>query len=355
VNEPPRNESAIQPMPETIEKRFRPHAAEQMASMFDDVSGRYDFLNRVMTLGQDGAWREAMWRCVPAGAHAVLDLCTGSGVSLPGLCRPGRTVLGMDVSFQMLRVADQTYGSRGWAPRIACADAFRLPLRDASLDAVTVAFGVRNLRPRDAALTEIGRTLRPGGVLVVLEAAAPAPGFLRPFHGAWVRHMIPLFGRLSPDPSAYRYLSASIFEFGAGPEFERDLASAGFEVVGRKSFLLGATRLWVARRIGQNHSDTAPVLHAARAASGEMTQRSDEAPGLAEEARIWLGVQAGLSLVLCATFMWVLGEWLKYYGTLPLTEPQKLMGWVLIGGGLGVFGVRTVALALRFLSGSGPR
>ena len=66
--------------------------------MFDDVSGRYDLLNRIMTLGQDSAWREAMWQRVPASARRVLDLCTGSGASLAGLCRPGRTVIGIDVS-----------------------------------------------------------------------------------------------------------------------------------------------------------------------------------------------------------------------------------------------------------------
>ncbi len=341
-------------MPDPNEQRFRPRAAEQMATMFDDVSGRYDFLNRVMTMGQDGAWREAMWRCVPEDAHIVLDLCTGSGVSLDGLRRPGRTLLGMDVSLQMLRVAHGAYHSRGWAPRIACADAFQLPLRTGSLDAVTIAFGVRNLRPRGAALTEIGRALRPGGTLVVLEAAAPAPGWLEPLHAAWVRHMIPLFGRLSPDPSAYRYLSASIFEFGAGPEFEHDLAAAGFEVGGRQSFLLGATRMWVARRVGQNPTPTGSTLQGARSQSGETTQRATRAAMQSADSRAWLGVQAGLSLALCLTLMWGLKEWLKYNAALPLTESQRLLGWALLGIGLGVFGVRAGYLGLRFLAGAKP-
>lgn len=342
-------------MSDPNEQRFRPHAAEQMATMFDDVSGRYDLLNRVMTLGQDGAWREAMWRCVPDDARTVLDLCTGSGVSLVGLRRPGRTVLGMDVSLQMLRVADSASSSRGWAPRIVCADAFHLPLRRGVLDAVTVAFGVRNLRPRVAALTELGRALRPGGTLVVLEAAAPAPGLFKPLHAAWVRHMIPLFGRLSPDPSAYRYLSASIFEFGAGPEFERDLVTAGFEVGEKQAFLLGATRLWVARRIGQNPAEVGSPLQGARWDSGEMTQQTAKAGSRSTEARTWLGVQAGMSLALCVTLMWGLEEWLKYNATVPLTEAQRLLGWILLSVGLAVFGVRAVALGLRFLASAPPR
>src|SRR5262249_14244089 len=171
-----------------------------MASMFDDVSGRYDVLNRVMTLGQDSAWREAMAQRVPASAHRVLDLCTGSGTSLTGLHQPGRTVLGIDVSLAMLRVAAAA-ARRHWTPALVCADGFRLPLRDGAVDAVTVAFGIRNLRPREPALAEIARVLAPGGRLVVLEAAAPERGVLAPFTRAWIRHAIPLAGRLSPDPS----------------------------------------------------------------------------------------------------------------------------------------------------------
>src|SRR5262245_62531553 len=122
--------------------------------MFDDVSGRYDLLNRIMSLGQDRAWRAAMWRSVPEDARAVLDLCTGSGVSLPGLRRPGRLVLGVDVSLRMLEIAAHAQGRSGWAPRLVCADGFRLPLPPGALDAITIAFGIRNLRPREEALTE---------------------------------------------------------------------------------------------------------------------------------------------------------------------------------------------------------
>src|SRR6476646_3885366 len=78
--------------------RFEPRAVGALAGMFDDVSGRYDLLNRILSLGQDGAWRAAMWRAVPEQARVCLDLCTGSGTSLPGLLRPGRLVLGMDAS-----------------------------------------------------------------------------------------------------------------------------------------------------------------------------------------------------------------------------------------------------------------
>ncbi len=338
--------------------RFEPHAARAMASMFDDVSGRYDLLNRVMSLGQDGAWRQAMWRGVPDDALVALDLCTGSGVSLPGLRRPGRTVLGMDVSLAMLEVAREAHGTLGWAPRLACADAFRLPLRDGALDAVTIAFGVRNLRPRPAALAELARVLRPGGTLVVLEAAAPAPGWFRPFHAFWVRRMIPLAGRLSPDPSAYRYLSDSIFEFGAGPEFERDLRGAGFSLASARSFLLGATRLWVARRhpdVGQNSAERRGSVHPARTAAGENPQTPGVVDVRAREAAAWLAIQAGVSAALTTALAYALWQWSKLNAGLPLTTSQRLAGWVLIVGGLVVFGLRSARLLLRVSSGVGGR
>jgi demethylmenaquinone methyltransferase/2-methoxy-6-polyprenyl-1,4-benzoquinol methylase len=339
-------------------ERFQPHAATAMASMFDDVSGRYDLLNRVMTLGQDGAWREAMWSTVPADAHVVLDLCTGSGVSLPGLQRTGRIVLGMDVSFAMLEVARDTHGGPGWSPRVTCADAFHLPLRDGSVDAVTVAFGVRNLRPRATALTEIARVLRPGGTLSVLEASAPAPGPLHGAHAFWVRHMIPLFGRLSPDPSAYRYLSESIFEFGAGPEFERDLSASALEVVARRGFLLGATRLWVARRgpgVGQNRADETPIVRNARPelAGGPSRPGAEEATG--GEALAWRLTQAGIAGALTLALAWALRVWINVNGRLPLSAFQRLAGWSLLLTGVAVFGSRCVWMLLRISSGARGR
>ena len=339
-------------------ERFEPHAHRAMASMFDDVSGRYDLLNQLMTLGQDGAWREAMWRGVPEDARVVLDLCTGSGVSLPGLQRPGRLLLGMDVSFAMLEAARDRYGAAGWGPRIVCADGFRLPLRDGSVDAITVAFGVRNLRPRTAALAELARVLRPGGVLAVLEATAPAPGPLRPFLAAYVRHGIPLLGRLSPDPSAYRYLSESIFEFGAGPEFERDLAASGFTVARRTSFLLGATRLWVARPaggLGQNPAAAAQSVRNARGESGEIPHPPEDPAGALGEPLAWLGAQATVAAALFAALVYALVEWIKLRHDLPLDPVQRALGWTLLVAGLLVFGGRAVWLGLRWRAGERRR
>ena len=347
----PRPESRPEP---AAADRFRPHAGRELGGMFDEVSGRYDLLNRVMSLGQDRAWRAAMWRGVPEDAHTVLDLCTGSGVSLPGLRRPGRLVLGMDVSLGMLDVAAERQNPLGWAPRLVCGDAFRLPLRDGALDAVTIAFGIRNLRPTADALRELRRVLRPGGTLVVLEAAAPAPGPFAPFHRLYLRHVVPLAGRLSPDPSAYRYLSRSVFEFGAGPEFERDLTSAGFEVTSRRRFLAGATRLWVADLRGTGGQNSTPPggnrLQFARPGGGDGVKVPSPLEQREGEWRLWTGVQVLLSIALTASFVLALLLLFKSSAGLPLEGWHRPLAWVLVSGGLIVFGVRSALLLVRLMT-----
>jgi demethylmenaquinone methyltransferase/2-methoxy-6-polyprenyl-1,4-benzoquinol methylase len=321
--------------------------------MFDEVSGRYDLLNRIMSLGRDRAWRAAMWDAVPEDAHAVLDLCTGSGTSLPGLRRPGRLVIGADVSLGMLEHAQEQQWSAGWAPRLVCADAFRLPLPDHGVDAVTIAFGIRNLRPRSDALAELARVLRPGGTLAVLEATAPARGPFAWAHGFYLRHIIPLAGRLSPDPSAYKYLSASVFEFGAGPEFEQALAAAGFEVIDRLRFMLGATRLWVARSraaTGQNLAAPASgsMRNARAVGQARVNVRSAEGGG-DSEWRIWTTIQLLLAVAITAALIWGWVVMAKFGDDLPLTAWQRPFAWVLLYGGLVLFGLRSVALLLRLL------
>ena len=339
--------------------RFAPHAAREMASMFDSVSPRYDLLNRLMTLGRDRAWRAAMARSIPADARVVLDLCTGNGVSLTGLRRPGRLVIGIDVSLAMLEDAQARLGGAGWAPRLAAADAFRLPLPRSSVDAVTIAFGIRNLRPRREALIEIARVLREGGTLAILEAAAPRPGWFAPFHTLHLRHLVPLAGRLSPDPTAYRYLSQSILDFGAGEELERDLEAAGFDRERDRSFLLGAARLWIARRSAHPGAPGAATKSAAhgsalRNARPEVS-RARELPqptaARDREWRLWTTAQLATSVVLLLALVY--GLWI-YRGlngdlSLPPWQRRGLMG--LIIGGIVVFAVRSARLAFQL---SGP-
>jgi len=311
--------------------------------MFDDVSGRYDLLNRLMTLGQDGAWRAAMARAVPAGARVVLDLCTGSGVSLTGLTRPGRLVIGLDVSLRMLSAASDRFGGPGWSPRLVCGDAFRLPLRGGSVDAITIAFGMRNLRPRDSALAEMARVLAPGGTLVVLEACAPGGGAFAPLHRLHLKSGVPLLGRLSADPSAYLYLRDSIFEFGDGRAFENSLAEAGYSIRGRQSFLFGATRLWIARAPG---NPTEP-LRIARAGEEQRREMPHAAEAADREWSVWSGVQLGVAAALFAALVIGLFRFAAAAKLLPLEPWQKWSLGLLLVAGMVFFGARSLLLALR--------
>lgn len=342
--------------PPAADRRFKPHAAREMAEMFDDVSGRYDFLNRVMTLGRDTAWREAMWREVPDEARVVLDLCTGSGSSLRGLRAPGRLVMGADVSLGMLEIARDQEGWIGWAPRLVAADGFHLPVRDASLDCVTIAFGIRNLRPRDQALREIARVLRPGGRLLVLEATAPSPGAFAPLHRFHLLHGLPLLGRLSPDPSAYRYLGRSILEFGTGEEFSALLEAAGFRVDRLQRFLLGATHLWACTRprAAEPAGKAPSALQAARSSGTGVGGMPNRAALRAAEWRAWTGVQLGVAVGILVLVAWAAWSFWRVAPELPIEEWQRRgMSLVLIVGLAGFF-IRSIVLLAR-LFGAPPR
>jgi demethylmenaquinone methyltransferase/2-methoxy-6-polyprenyl-1,4-benzoquinol methylase len=324
----------------------RDHAVRELAGMFDHVSGRYDLLNSMMSLGQDRAWRAAVWRAVPDTAGVVLDLCTGSGVSLGGLRRPGRILLGVDASLRMLELAADEHGPWGWAPRLACADAFRLPFRDGALDAITIVFGMRNLRPRAGALAELARVLAPDGALVVLEATSPRPGPLAPFHRFYARRIIPLLGRLSPDPGAYRYLSESIFEFGTGEEFERELAAGDFGIVERQAYMFGAARLWAAQRLAGRSGEALRNARSGAYGPGYFTQPDRPRE---REWRWWTSTRAVVSATLTGSLIWALVMWIKWRPILHLDPWQDFALWFLILAGLAVFALRTLVLLLRLL------
>ena len=336
--------------------RFAPRAHREMAGMFDTVTPRYEFLNTLMTLGQDGVWRAELARCVPESAVVVLDLCTGNGSSLPGLRRPGRTVIGLDVSLGMLEAASE-HRTIGWGPRLVCGDAFRLPLRDSSVDAITIAFGIRNLRPRPQALAEVARVLRPGGILAILEATAPSRGPFAPFHGFHLRHVVPLLGKLSPDPSAYQYLSRSVFEFGSGEEFERELETAGFTFHLKRSFLLGATRLWSVRRLppaGQIAAIRPPAVQDATAAGTPAASAPGARAGLDTEWRVWGVIQLAIALALGIALVYAAVMLVNSGSRLPFEAWQRRLGWGLVVGGLVFVGGRILYLIPR-LFGPAPR
>ena len=203
--------------------------------MFDRIAGVYDLMNRVMTGGLDRRWRErTVERAELDPGDAALDVCCGTGDLAFELARragsDGR-VVGCDFSERMLELArakdeelrlvagPESNGSRsGLAPvEFEWADALDLPYADASFDAVTAGFGVRNLADLEAGLAELARVLKPGGRLVILEITQPQRPPLSTFFSLWFDRAVPVLGRLAGDSAAYTYLPESVRTF-PGPE-----------------------------------------------------------------------------------------------------------------------------------------
>jgi demethylmenaquinone methyltransferase/2-methoxy-6-polyprenyl-1,4-benzoquinol methylase len=226
--------------------------------MFDAIAGRYDFLNHVLSAGLDRRWRK---RAIAAlnltGTETVLDVCTGTAdLALAALepSRPARgaaRVLGVDFAAAMLERGKEKVRGAGLASSIGLVrgDATRLPVCSASVHAVTIAFGIRNVEQPAVACAEMARVLRPGGTLVILEFSTPRAPILRSFYLWYFRHALPLIGRLiSKHPSAYSYLPASVGAFPPPEAFARQLRAAGFGDVRCVPLSFGIVSMFVAKK-----------------------------------------------------------------------------------------------------------
>lgn len=223
---------------------------EEVGAMFDAVAPRYDLLNRVLSLGIDRRWRRDSVRALGLRPGDLLvDICGGTGdLALEAVRRvPGVRTVNLDLSPRMLRrYAARTAGANGGAtagPAVVApavvGDAMELPLRSGAAAAAIVGFGIRNVPDRRRALVEMHRLLAPGGRLVVLEFALPAPAIRGPYL-LYLRHVMPRVAALfSPSPDAYRYLGDSIAAFPAPAAFAGLIAGAGFDHVNFKPLTFG--------------------------------------------------------------------------------------------------------------------
>ena len=202
-------------------------APAQVRNMFSRIAIRYDLANALLSGGLDWFWRRRAARIVRAwGPGRLLDLATGSGVLAATLARacPEAAIIGADFCLPMLQRAQTARGLR----RLVVADAMRLPFDDGAFDAVTVAFGLRNMPSYLGALREMRRTLRPGGHLLVLDFSVPG-GWWRGVYRYYLHRWLPrIAGALSGERGAYEYLAESIERFPRGENMLRLLAEAGF-------------------------------------------------------------------------------------------------------------------------------
>jgi demethylmenaquinone methyltransferase/2-methoxy-6-polyprenyl-1,4-benzoquinol methylase len=220
--------------------------ADGVRRMFDRVAARYDLANTVFSLGQDRAWRQAAARAAGlADGQSAVDVACGTGALTRELAAsaPGATVLGVDFSWEMVRRAAASEAASRW-PAYLVGDALRLPLRDASVDVVTIAFGLRNLPEPGRGLLEFRRVLRPGGRLVVCEFSQPVVPVLRGVYRRYLTRLMPVAARrLTSDPEAYQYLARSIGAWPDQPGLAAWLQQAGFTAVAWRDLTGGIVAL----------------------------------------------------------------------------------------------------------------
>ena len=183
----------------------QPH---EIAEMFDGVAERYDLTNTVLSFGQDRGWRSATRAALGLRpGERVLDVGAGTGVSTEELGRSGAFAVGADLSVGMLRAGRRTRRTVS----LVAGDALKLPFPDASFDAVTISFALRNVVDTGAALRELGRVARPGGRLVVCEFSHPTNAVFRTAYLSYLMRSLPAVARaVASNPDAYVYLAESV-------------------------------------------------------------------------------------------------------------------------------------------------
>jgi demethylmenaquinone methyltransferase/2-methoxy-6-polyprenyl-1,4-benzoquinol methylase len=216
-------------------------APDAVRHMFDRIAPFYDAMNCTMTVGLDRRWRRLTAEAVVRPGDVVLDACCGTGDLAIAAARAGGRVTGLDFSEPMLERARRKAPELDWLR----GDLLELPFGDASFDAATVGFGVRNVDDLQRALSELRRVLGDGGRLGILEITRPR-GPLAPFYRLWFDGVVPLLGKLLPGGSAYTYLPASVRRFPGPAELAEMIEAAGFRDVRVRLFAGGIVALHTA-------------------------------------------------------------------------------------------------------------
>ena len=227
---------------------------EMVRGMFNDIAPTYDRLNHILSFDIDKLWRKRVVRIIKRlDAKHIMDMATGTGDLAIAMARKieGSTIYGADFSSEMLAVAKQKIERLGLSERISLTEcnAENIPLEDEAVDAATVAFGVRNFEHQREALTEIMRTIRKGGHLIVLEFSNPRCTFVRWCYRFYSHYILSAIGRLvSKHATAYSYLPDSIDKFASPEAFTTLLKEVGFASVERKSQSMGIAHIYIAHK-----------------------------------------------------------------------------------------------------------
>ncbi|MCK5815483.1 MAG: bifunctional demethylmenaquinone methyltransferase/2-methoxy-6-polyprenyl-1,4-benzoquinol methylase UbiE [Flavobacteriaceae bacterium] len=227
---------------------------EQVAQMFDTISGNYDGLNRMISFGIDVKWRKKVLAIVKnSKANSILDIATGTGDLAISFAKntDANIIKGLDISEGMLNVGKEKILKEGLSDKIEMilGDSENLPFEDESFDAISVAFGVRNFENLEKGLSEILRVLKPKGTFVVLETSVPIKSPYKQLYQFHSTKILPLIGKLfSKEESAYSYLSKSASNFPYGEAFNNILQKTGFIEVINKPQTLGVVTIYTATK-----------------------------------------------------------------------------------------------------------
>ena len=231
---------------------------DRIAGMFDAIAPRYDLLNRVLSAGIDRWWRrQAIDSLQLTGREVLVDVATGTADVALEACAPRRgqaraaRVVGVDFARAMLALGVGKVAAAGESKNVVLVhgDAMSLPVASGSADAVTIAFGIRNVHTASVACAEMARVLKPGGRLVILEFGVPRVPGLSGLYQWYFRAVLPRIGQMiSGHNAAYSYLPASVGTFTPPADFARMLESAGFEAVRADPLTIGIVYLYTARR-----------------------------------------------------------------------------------------------------------
>jgi demethylmenaquinone methyltransferase/2-methoxy-6-polyprenyl-1,4-benzoquinol methylase len=223
---------------------------EQVAEMFDDIAPKYDFLNRFLSAGIDVGWRKkALRQLLPYHPKNILDVATGTAdvaILAARILQPER-IVGIDISEGMLELGRKKLLKEGLTPLIELqtGDSEAIKFPDASFDAVTVAFGVRNFENLEKGLREIRRVLKPGGRLIVLEFSKPTVPGIQQLYNLYMRMVAPGMGQLfSKNRDAYQYLSNSVEKFPEGRAFTDILQLTGYKDTTCKKLSFGVCSIY---------------------------------------------------------------------------------------------------------------
>ena len=237
------------------------HGGRDVAGMFDRIAHRYDLLNRLLSLGRDTAWRRRLAACLAdRRGQRVLDLATGTADVLLDTCRDAQVLrlgAGLDPAGRMLDRGREKIARRRLEDRLVLVrgDATHIPFGADCFDAVTVAFGMRNIADVPGAFCEACRVLRAAGRLVVLEFSIPTHWAVRPAYLLYFRHVLPHVGAfLSGHGSAYRYLNQSVESFPCGQALCEAITAAGFTNVHAQTLTFGIATLYQGEKAGPTGS-----------------------------------------------------------------------------------------------------